>query len=107
MDNVIWHRIADTETSEVGSVQIAKAGTQLIALVKTEHGYTALDNACPHMGGPLGQGHIENGYLICPWHGRAFDPATGTCDGYAESVATYNVEVRDDGIYVAVPSEHT
>jgi len=38
---------------------------------------SALDNVCVHRGGPLGQGVIEDGKLICPWHGWAFDPATG------------------------------
>jgi len=37
----------------------------------------AMDNVCPHWGGPLGQGRIEDGKLICPWHGWTFDPKTG------------------------------
>jgi len=37
----------------------------------------ALDNECPHRGGPLAEGLIEDGKLICPWHAWSFDPATG------------------------------
>ena len=37
----------------------------------------ALDNRCPHQGGPLGEGSIENGWLRCPWHGYDYDPTTG------------------------------
>ena len=37
-------------------------------------GYGALDNRCPHQGGPLGEGSIENGLLRCPWHGYDYDP---------------------------------
>ena len=37
-------------------------------------GYGALDNRCPHQGGPLGDGQIENGYLICPWHALRVQP---------------------------------
>ena len=37
---------------------------------------TAIDNVCLHMGGPLGQGYVENGKIVCPWHGWEYDPAT-------------------------------
>ena len=37
----------------------------------------ALENRCPHQGGPLGEGSIENGWLRCPWHGYDYDPLTG------------------------------
>ena len=39
--------------------------------------YGALDNHCPHQGGPLGEGTIENGLLRCPWHGFDYCPLTG------------------------------
>ncbi|GAC1648706.1 MAG: hypothetical protein NVS9B15_07570 [Acidobacteriaceae bacterium] len=49
--------------------------TICVARLKAE--IFAMDNVCPHRGGPLGQGMIEHGKLICPWHGWAFDPRTG------------------------------
>jgi nitrite reductase (NADH) small subunit len=36
-----------------------------------------LDGTCPHEGGPLGEGMIEEGRVVCPWHGYAFDVHTG------------------------------
>lgn len=39
-----------------------------------------LDGTCPHEGGPLGEGSIEGGKLVCPWHAYAFDVKTGTND---------------------------
>ena len=38
---------------------------------------TAMDNVCLHRGGPLGQGVVEKGKVVCPWHGWAWDPTTG------------------------------
>jgi nitrite reductase (NADH) small subunit len=35
---------------------------------------------CPHEGGPLGEGSIEGGKLVCPWHAYAFDVTTGSTD---------------------------
>lgn len=97
-----WHRVAATDEVPDGGAIMVDAGGRAIALTHFEGQYGALDNACPHMGGPLGQGVIEFGFLVCPWHGREYHPLTGACEGYEEAVATYPVEVRDDGIYVRV-----
>ncbi len=37
----------------------------------------ALNNVCPHRGGPLAEGTIEGGKVVCPWHQWTFDLATG------------------------------
>ena len=50
-----------------------------IVLFKIKGEVFALDNACPHMGGPLGEGEIEDGIVVCPWHGWQFDIKTGEC----------------------------
>jgi len=52
------------------------ATTLCVARVKGE--IAALDNACPHRGGPLGQGLVEEGRVVCPWHAWAFDVKDGT-----------------------------
>ena len=76
------------------------AGTRTIALSHVEGKYGALENHCPHLGGPLGEGTIENGCLRCPWHGWDFDPITGV--GKQADAAVCDIKVRDDGVYVAV-----
>jgi len=50
-----------------------------IALYKLNGEIFALDNECPHMGGPLGEGTIENGVVTCPWHMWQFHINTGEC----------------------------
>ena len=72
-------------------------------------GKSELCNHCPHQGGPLGEGTIENGVLRCPWHGWDFDPCTGESKGaHADHVPVYQCETREDGIYVAIeePIKH-
>ena len=90
-----------------GRVTTVAAGHRSIALTRHEGRYGALDNRCPHQGGPLGEGAIENGWLRCPWHGWDYCPITGKAPGghEDEGVATFPVEVRDDGVWVAVPPE--
>jgi len=41
----------------------------------------ALDNTCPHAGGPLADGYVENGCAICPWHYWTFNLETGAMQG--------------------------
>ncbi|MCP4250318.1 MAG: Rieske 2Fe-2S domain-containing protein, partial [bacterium] len=65
------------------------------------------DNRCPHQGGPLGEGSIENGLLRCPWHGWDYDPLTGKAPGFDDGVETFPVEEREDGVYVGFPPEAT
>lgn len=48
-----------------------------IAIFKTADGYSVLNNVCPHRGGPIAEGRIENGKVSCPWHGWQFDVCTG------------------------------
>jgi pyruvate oxidase len=97
-----WHRVADSDELTDGSLkEIVVAGTVLV-LTRIGGRYGALNNQCPHKGGPLAQGSLENGLLVCPWHGREYDPLTGSCEGYADSVRAYRVDVRADGIYVAL-----
>lgn len=64
----------------------------------------ALSGICPHSGGPLGQGQIHEGRVVCPYHMWEFDCATGAYDYDANRrVATFDVTVDGDDILVEVP----
>lgn len=109
--NLIWHKVAETGEVSEGRVKSATAGTQSVALVHFKGEYAAMDNRCPHQGGPLGEGSIEKGlndecWLRCPWHGWDFDPLTGKPPGGHEDTGQdmFDVDIRDDGIYVGVPA---
>ncbi|NNE97546.1 MAG: Rieske 2Fe-2S domain-containing protein [Pyrinomonadaceae bacterium] len=79
-----------------------------ICLSHYEGKFAALDNKCPHQGGPLGEGSIEKGFLRCPWHGWDFHPTTGASPGgFDDELETFDVEIRDDGVYVGVEEERT
>jgi nitrite reductase/ring-hydroxylating ferredoxin subunit len=97
-----WHRVADPDELADGSVKEIAAAGIILALTRVGGRYGALANRCPHAGGPLAQGTIQNGLLVCPWHGREYDPRTGSCEGYADAVRAYRVDVRADGVYVAI-----
>jgi thiamine pyrophosphate-dependent acetolactate synthase large subunit-like protein/nitrite reductase/ring-hydroxylating ferredoxin subunit len=87
-------------------VRTVVAGRRSLVLTHVGDAYGALDNKCPHQGGPLGEGSIEGGWLRCPWHGYDYDPLTGTPPpGFSDAPARFPVEVRTDGVYVEVPDE--
>ncbi len=107
-----WYRVAEPDELPEGRVKTVTAGTKSMALTHFNGKYTAMDNRCPHQGGPLGEGSIEVGkdgrcWLRCPWHGWDFDPETGKPPGGHEDSGQklYPVEVRDDGIYLALEPE--
>jgi thiamine pyrophosphate-dependent acetolactate synthase large subunit-like protein/nitrite reductase/ring-hydroxylating ferredoxin subunit len=109
MTELIWHRVAGLDELPEGRVRTVVAGHKSIALTHYEGKYGALDNRCPHQGGPLGEGSIENGLLRCPWHGFDYCPLTGNPPGgFVDEATSYAVDVRDDGVYVGVepPAEH-
>ena len=99
-----WHKVAELDDLPEGRVKTVVAGRRSLALTHVGDEYGALDNRCPHQGGPLGEGSIEKGWLRCPWHGYDYDPLTGTPPpGFTDAPACFPVEVRDDGVYVEVP----
>ena len=107
-----WFKIAETDELPEGRVKTVTAGARSMALTHFNGKYTAMDNRCPHQGGPLGEGSIEVGkdgrcWLRCPWHGWDFDPETGKPPGGHEDTGQqlYPVEVRDDGIYLGLEQE--
>ena len=104
--SVVWHKVADLDELPEGRVKTVTAGRASLALTHFNGAYGALDNHCPHQGGPLGEGSIEKGLLRCPWHGYDYDPITGTPPpGFSDAPKRHEVEVRDDGVYVALPPE--
>ncbi len=111
-DELVWHRVAALDELPSGRVKTVTAGTLSMALTNIDGEFHAMDNRCPHQGGPLGEGSIEVGkdgdcWLRCPWHGWDFDPKTGRPPGgHEDSGQTlYPVEVRDDGIYIGIAAD--
>ena len=56
-----WHKVAALDELPEGRVKTATAAAKQLALVHHQGTYAAMDNRCPHQGGPLGEGSIEDG----------------------------------------------
>lgn len=78
-----------------------------IAVFRRENAFFALDNSCPHAGGPLAEGDLDGDQVRCPWHGWGFDLNTGKCSfAHGGAVATYPVRVVAGGLEVGLPTHH-
>ena len=98
-----WYKVADPDEISENSVNAVEAGPRTMALTRLDGQYGAVEGRCPHQGGPLSEGTLENGVLRCPWHGWGFNPRTGEAsEPHHQGVAAYDVEIRDDGVHVAV-----
>ena len=103
MGDTTWHEVDATDLA-LGEAKTVVAGTRGVCLTRVERGLGALDNRCPHQGGPLGEGTIENGWLICPWHGYEYDPLTGEPPGgYDDAAAAFPIREAGGAVEVGLP----
>ena len=103
----VWFKVLDHDELAEGRVKPVTCAQQTVCMTRFEGKYAALDNKCPHQGGPLGEGSIENGLLRCPWHGWDYHPLTGKIAWQfrRRGRGLSEVEEREDGVYVGFPEE--
>lgn len=62
---------------------------------------TAIDNVCPHRGGPLADGVVMDGKIVCPWHGWQFDPLTGRSVQVPNTgVQVYPLSIEGEDVFI-------
>ncbi len=62
----------------------------------------AVQNRCPHRRGPLSEGLVGAGKVICPLHAHRFDLESGKSSEPKECLKTFRVSVVDGQIYIAI-----
>ena len=86
-----------------GEAKEFTVGEKIVCVANVEGRLCALDNVCMHRGGPLGQGIIADGTLICPWHGWMYNPQTGeAAQNPSMKVAVYSIKVEGDDVLVEI-----
>ena len=101
MAKVKYTKVMKCDDLEIGKSAIIMVGDKEIALFNYKGEYYAIDNTCPHKGGPLGEGRIEEGILICPGHEWRFELKTGWCPQNPELYTeVYPVKIHDEKIYI-------
>ena len=79
-------------------------GEDFYAICNVGGSLHALNGVCLHQGGPLGQGNLINGRIICPWHAWEYDCRTGeNIDDPSQCVRKYDVKIEGGDILLQVP----
>ena len=100
-----WVRVASLyEVPEDGIGHAVQIDGLDIALFRWDQSFYALENFCPHLGFPLTEGVVQNGEVICGWHGWHVRLTDGGCRKERAGAKTYPCEVRGEDLYVEIPS---
>ncbi len=83
-----------------GTGKTVDVNGKAVAVFNAGGNFYALDNACAHRGGPLGEGDVSGAQVTCPWHGWQFDVKTGSAVHTAASVKCFEVKVEGDDVLV-------
>lgn len=94
---------AKSDLPEPGEAREFTVGEKVVCVANVNGTISAMDNVCLHRGGPLGQGMVEGGKVICPWHGWQYDPKTGeAAHNRAARVVVYPIKVEGDDVLVEI-----
>jgi len=85
-----------------GTARHVKIGKSDIAVVRVGDEVFALSNVCRHAFAPLAEGYVEDGSLVCPWHGWRYDVRTGTTDHPNADVRTFPAKIQAGEVLVSI-----
>ena len=96
-------RVAAVGEIAAGDVRVVEANGRSIAVFNVDGQYYAVDNVCPHRGGPLADGDLEGTVIACPWHAWRWDVRSGAnVNNPAVTLACFPVRVDNGVIFVDV-----
>lgn len=96
-----WFKVAEHGSLKKDSGIECSVEGKKIAVFNHE-GLHAIESTCAHQDGSIAPGKIKDGVVECPLHFWHYDIKTGKLLDYLKDIKleTFNVEERDDGIYV-------
>lgn len=84
-----------------GRAKVVSAAGDRIAIFRSNGRLSALSSVCQHQSGPLGEGRIVDGLVVCPWHGFQYRPGCGKSpEPFDEQVPTFRVRVVEGRVLV-------
>lgn len=78
------------------------AGREIAVFRQRDGRLFATQNRCPHRQGPLSEGLVGSGKVICPLHGHKFDLESGCGTDPSETLLTYPVRVENGEILIGL-----
>ena len=67
-----WYAVALCDEVESNPISVKLLNEDFVIWRELNGGLIAAPERCPHRQAPLSHGHLENGCLVCPYHGWTF-----------------------------------
>ena len=101
--SVTVYNLGSVSRLPLGEGRVFQVGNTAVVIFRARGGEVfATQSSCPHKGGPLADGLIGAGKVICPLHAHKFDLQTGAGSEAHECVKTFSVEERNGEIYLSL-----
>ena len=103
----VWLRITDCRSIPLREGRSVKVGGHEVAIFNLGDRFLAVENRCPHRGGPLADGIVSGTTVVCPLHAWRVNLAAGTVEGSGGAVSCvekFEVRVQDGCILLAIPA---
>ncbi len=99
-----WHDLGPVEELRRRPLQQVKIGRTAIALSYQNGRFGAISGVCNHAAGPLGDGHLDAEFVVCPWHHWKFHRVEGHGEpGFEEDrVPKHEVKEEDGRLFVSL-----
>lgn len=98
-----YRTVCPIEELPPGSSRLFRWDGKDVALFNVEGSVYAMEDTCLHAGGPLHEGSILDGKVICPWHHWEFDPRDGSCAlNPFHKLAVYDVRIEGGLVQVSL-----
>ena len=102
MSQTGYVRAARREQIPPGGSAVVRIGRYDVAIFDVDGELHAYENACPHQGGPISEGWIENATVTCPWHAWCFDLRTGYLTlGTFARLRPFGLTVEDGIVFIS------
>jgi nitrite reductase/ring-hydroxylating ferredoxin subunit len=89
-----WTDVADDTDVTEGTLTAVEVSERKVLLTRVAGKVCALENTCTHAGGPLNEGAVEDGTVVCPWHGSRFRLRDGAVVGGPATFPQPKLETR-------------
>jgi nitrite reductase (NADH) small subunit len=98
-----WMRVANIENIPLREGRAVEVGGHIVAIFNLGDRFVAVENRCPHRGGPLADGIVSAGTVVCPLHAWKVDLTTGSVTNQPENhqcVKTFPTRLEGGIIFV-------
>lgn len=99
-----WVRVAEEDACGPGQLLGIEANGRRVVLANVDGTVYGLEDRCSHAEYPLSTGELSGDRVQCAYHGAKFEVSSGRAVQMPaiRPVRSYDVEVRDGGIFVAL-----